>query len=273
MNSDSLVQLGNGMAARISPGSGDKVLWIHGYTIDSSLWRELWDRLPDWHHIGIDLPGHGASPSSTTKQSLPEVAQSIGKMAIEHEVNHVVGLSFGSMIALQVVIEAPNAFASLILGAPALGGGPQDPMAKIRYLELVKLFRGRGPGPWMTELWMASPPDIFKGASVQPHLWQELTDVVNRHSWSELADGSMQRLTTFPQTVDTLRRICASTLILVGEEEMSAFKCTAELLQRAISTCESVCLLKVGHLCMLEAPDVAGKLIDTHLTRASIRSQ
>ena len=24
-------------------GSGPAVLWIHGYTMDSSLWAELWD--------------------------------------------------------------------------------------------------------------------------------------------------------------------------------------------------------------------------------------
>ena len=57
---------GKEIYCRQAPGSADKVLWVHGYTMDSSLWQPLWDELPGWHHFGIDLPFHGTSPTRKT---------------------------------------------------------------------------------------------------------------------------------------------------------------------------------------------------------------
>ena len=50
-----------GFAVRTAgtPLSGPAVVWIHGYTMDSSTWEELWALLPGWFHIGVDLLGHG----------------------------------------------------------------------------------------------------------------------------------------------------------------------------------------------------------------------
>lgn len=257
--------LGRGLAARVLPGTGERVLWIHGYTLDSSIWHQMWQGLPAWYHIGIDLPGHGASPPFAPQTTLAELGRTIGALALEHDVRHVVGLSFGGMIALQVAIEFPDAFATLTLGAPGLAGGPEDPAARLRYIELTQLYWQRGPGPWITDLWMQSPPDLFKGALRQPALWQELVAVINRHPWSEMRTGSMQQLRTHPQTEESLRQIKTATMVLVGEDEMPAFKHIAHIIQRSIPHCRSVHLPATSHLCMLESVDLASQFIELHL--------
>lgn len=259
------LEFGQDLAARVATGSGERVLWIHGYTLDSSTWQHLWHDLPGWHHIGIDLPGHGASQPLEAGTTLPQLGRTIGQLALEHDVRHVVGLSFGGMIALQVAIEFPDAFASLTLGAPGLAGGPEDPAARQRYPELLELYARRGAGPWMTELWMTAPPDLFKGAQGHTVLWQELADVVERHSWLELRTLAMQHLRMHPQTETDLRRIKAATMVMVGDQEMPAFIHTAQLLQRSIPACRTVHLPATGHLCMLESVELAGPLIDLHL--------
>lgn len=270
MSEPALVEWGEGLAARVAPGPGEKVLWIHGYTIDSSVWADLWGRLPEWYHLGIDLPGHGASAPLANYPTLPILGQTIGRLALEQGVRHVVGLSFGSLIALQVAIEFPTAFASLTLGAPALGAGPQDPLAGRRYREMLELYRQRGPGPHMTELWMRWPPDIFKGAAGHPALWQQLQQLVDRHSWVELKDTVMRGFAAHPQTPAALRQITAATLILVGDEEMAAFKYSAELIRRDVPAAEVVYLPHTGHLCMLEMPALAGERIAAHLRQNSL---
>lgn len=264
MSPVSPVQIGDGIAARVSPARAERVLWIHGYTLDSSIWDDLWSRLPAWHHIGIDLPGHGASERMAAGEDLGELGRRIGDLALEYEVRHLVGLSFGGMVALQVAIEMPSAFASLVLGSPGLGGAPQDPYARARNLELTRLYRERGSGPWMGDVWMKSPPDIFKGAASYSDLWQKLREVVDRHPWSELGDGTMQGLANYPQPEQHLRRIEAETLILVGEEDMGVFKRYAEVIRRSIPACERVYLPGVGHLGLLEAPATVGALIAAH---------
>ena len=152
MTRSSLVRLDDDFAARIRPGSGDGVLWIHPYTLDSSAWSELWEQLPAFHHIGIDLPGHGVSMPPGPKDDLPLLARRIGELAIERGARHLVGLSFGSLVALQVAIEHPRAFASMLLAAPAIGGGPQEEAIAIRFRRVrrsrVVMCRGRGDRGW-----------------------------------------------------------------------------------------------------------------------------
>lgn len=257
--------LGDGIAARVRPGVGENVLWVHGYSMDSSVWGELWRLLPEWEHIGIDLPGHGASRAIRPGEDLSALALSLGQLAHEQGARHLVALSFGTMVALQIAIEYPDAFASLTLCAPALAGGPEDAAAATRYAQLARLHHDGGTGAELAALWMRSPPDIFKGVDRRPELRRRLADVIGRHSWRELADGSMRLLTTPPQDLDRLRSIEAATLVVVGSEELPAFRRCAELVVGAIASSKRVELPAAGHLCLLEEPRQAAALLRAHL--------
>src|SRR5207249_1526599 len=103
-------------------------------------------------------------------------------------VRHLVGISFGGIVALQMAIDAPDFFATLVLNSAGLGGGPQDPHAGARNVELTALYQERGPGPWMTTLWMQAPPDIFTGAREHPAVWEALRAAIDGHSWAEIAN-------------------------------------------------------------------------------------
>jgi pimeloyl-ACP methyl ester carboxylesterase len=258
-----------GITARVMAGEGEKVLWFHGYTLDASTWAELWAQLPDWSHIGVELPGHGAAAWGAYGQDLPTIARRVGRFALAQGVKHLAALSFGTIVALQVAIEFPDSFDTLLLAAPALGGGPQDKGVEARYEELERLYRLRGRGPHLRALWMQSPPDLFKGAERSPRLWQSLCEVIDRHAWAELKDFGMQVFTSHPQGARELRRIRAATLILLGENELPAFKRCAEIIRRSIPACERVYLPEIGHLCLLEAPQEVAPLIGEHLRRHS----
>lgn len=259
------VYIGEGIAARTQPGAGEKVLWIHGYTMDSSTWTELWQLLPSWYHLGVDIPGHGASRPLEPGEDLPTLADSLAELALAHDVRHVIALSFGTILALQMAIQRPSAFASLILGAPALAGGPQDRDIGARYEELTHLYFRRGHGPHLRALWMRSPPNIFKGAEAQPLLWKRLSEVIDKHTWPELGDGRMHALTSRAQTEGDLQKIQSATLILLGENELPVFKYCAERISQELRVCKQVSIAQVGHLCLLEAPHVTHRLINTHL--------
>jgi pimeloyl-ACP methyl ester carboxylesterase len=259
-----LVPFDRELIARVAPGEGERVLWLHGYTLDSSSWSELWELLPGWHHIGVDLPGHGSSLPLPPGEDLPALARRIGRTALDRGVRHLVALSFGTLLALQIVIEYPTEFATLILGAPALGGGPVDPEVGERYDELAGIYRREGFTPGLRERWMQSPPNIFKGAEAHPALWSRLRAIVGRHPWWELADGSYSRLSNHPQTAAELRRVKTPALVLVGEDELAPFKRCAELIRRQLPRCQRRYLPVVGHLCMLEEPATVHPLIESH---------
>ena len=244
-----------GLGIRILPGAGERILWIHGYTLNSTVWRDLWQKLPGYTHVGVDLPGHGVSRPLNHYDSLARLASSLARVAREHDIRNLVGMSFGGMVALQLAMEHP--FASLVLASPALAGGPEDKHAQTRNLKLMCAFRDSCQREALRKIWMRSPPDIFKGASKHPILWERLAGIIDQHSWNELNGGEgMMAFTRTPQTAFDLRQISAATLILVGDDDMSAFKRTAELIRRNVRRCETMYVENAGHLSLLESSDM-----------------
>jgi pimeloyl-ACP methyl ester carboxylesterase len=168
------------------------------------------------------------------------------------------------MVALQVVLARPGAFATLTLAAPALAGGPVERDVGVRYMELRALYRRRGPGPWMTELWMRSPPDTF--AHADPRLLGRLATVIDRHPWSEFDDPDFGSggLARQPQDPAALAEASARVLILVGEHELTAFRETAAILRAVRPDARVVELPGAGHLCLLHAARDSARLLDEH---------
>ena len=256
---------GQGLWARVTPGSGEGVLWIHGYTLDSSTWAPLWARLPGWRHVGVDLPGHGRSRPWAVGESLPALGRALGQMALANGVRHIVGLSFGGMFALQVAIEFPTEFATLTLAAAGRAGGPQDPYARLLYRQLGEQYARRGAGPWMTALWMESRPYLFKGAPARPGLWEELQGLVDRYAWAELGNGALQALNAYEQTNAEVAAIQSETLLLTGTQEMRAFQIVAEQLAAIILHSRWLELPGLNHLCLLQDPLAGSRHIQAHL--------
>ncbi len=260
-----LRNLGGGFAGRVLEGPGENILWIHGYTLDSTSWLPLWSRLADFSHLGIDLPGHGASMPIAKDASLPSVARQLSEIANEHRARHVVALSFGTILALQLVLDFPLQFESLVLGAPALGGGPRDPEVEVCYDELRMIYQLTGFSPKLCQRWMKSPPRIFPSPDRNSELWRDLYSVVSAHSWWELGDDTFFSLSWHSQTEQALKAIKASVMVLVGEDEMPAFKRSGEIIRRSVPKCRRLYLNGTGHLCLLEDPAFAATQIRHHI--------
>jgi pimeloyl-ACP methyl ester carboxylesterase len=261
----------DGLGVHVSHGQKESVLWIHGYTLDSTVWQELWAALPGWRHIGVDLPHHGHSRSLRSEEDLPQLGRTIATLVSYYDVQHVVGMSFGGMVAIQTAIESQRSFATLILGSAALGGGPTDPDAATKHLRLLHLYRQKQSVDALRDLWMQWPPDIFKGASRHPLLWNSLEDIITRHSWSEMQDSNMDMLANHSQ-LSKLASIKCPTLVLVGEDDMASSKRSAELIQRAIPNSHRVYMPATGHLSLLEYVPKVAAIVRAHLDQGAVHS-
>jgi pimeloyl-ACP methyl ester carboxylesterase len=257
------VRLTDRLTGLIQPGEGSKVLWIHGYTLDSSSWREMWGRLPGWCHIGLDLPGHGGSAPISPSDDLRSLGRQVADICLRQDIQHIVSLSFGTMTATQVLIEEPDHFRSVVLGAPTLAGGPSDPDVGATYGQLQKLYSTVGPGPEMTATWMSCI--AWEGINEQPALREQLGRLVESHRWTEFQDWRILRLIQPPQREEDLAKIATPMLILIGDLDLPAFHACASLLERTVTRCERVPLADTHHLCMLETPGPSAAAIERHL--------
>lgn len=254
------------MIATRCQGSGPAVVWIHGYTMDSTTWSPLWERLPGWRHVGVDLPGHGGSGPMPTGTTLRQLAAAIADIARAEGARRMVALSFGSLTAVQLAVDHPDLLDRLVLAAPTLAGSRPEPLAKQRYQQLVMLKRMAGTGEALVDLWMGSPPDIFRGTERHPRLRAQLRSVIARHTWRELDDGAMQTLTAGRHTPAELRMIKARTLVVTGREDMPPFIDNARLLVELVEGCRWLTVDRAGHLPLLERPEKVAPAIAAHLS-------
>jgi pimeloyl-ACP methyl ester carboxylesterase len=246
-------------------GDGPGVLWLHGYTMDSSTWQPLWELLPGWRHVGVDLPGHGRSGPIERGWSMAAVADQVGAVAAAQGAAAVVALSFGSIVALQLAIQRPELVPRLVLGAATIAGAPEVPEAGRRYREMLLLRRLGAPPAAVADLWMTSPPDIFRGTERHPELRAALRAVIVAHSWAELDSGAMASIRSAVRTDADLARITARTLVVTGTEDMPVYLDNAERLGRTVAGAALHTLPGAGHLCLLEEPAAVAPLIAAHL--------
>jgi pimeloyl-ACP methyl ester carboxylesterase len=103
------------------------VLFIHGAGGSTRTWRKQWEVFAqEFHVLAIDLPGHARSADATENQSrydfewmsrkLWEVVDklSIGKI-------HLVAVSLGSILAMQMQSDRPREVQSMVLAGPIVG--------------------------------------------------------------------------------------------------------------------------------------------------------
>jgi len=242
------------------------VLWVHGYAMDSAVWGGLWDLLPGLHHVGLDLPGHGGSSDIPLGMTLPDLAGLLADVARDTGIRQLVGMSFGSLAAVQLAIDHPELLDRLVLAAPTLGGAPPDPAAKRRYQELLLLKRLAGVSEALVDRWMEAPPDIFRGAQQHPTVHAKLRAAALRHSWRELGAGQMTTIADHRHTAADLGRITADTLVVVGDQDMPQFLQNARMLHTSVPRCELLVVDDAGHLPLLERPAAVSAAIEAHFT-------
>lgn len=130
-------------------GKEPTIVFIHGAGISSWMWRQQLAALVGFKGLAVDLPGHGGSPVPWV--SVPDAAAAVAR-TIRHQVPggkaHVVGLSLGGVVALQLLAQDPDTvdrmlvsgtLATGITGARALAGLTALTLPVGRFGPLVRL--------------------------------------------------------------------------------------------------------------------------------------
>jgi pimeloyl-ACP methyl ester carboxylesterase len=261
-----LIRLGPTMTGRFRRGEDDEsaVVWIHGHGMNAECWTPLWDRLPPYTHVGIDLPGHGYSLPLAPGTDLPALAHEVAVGAHQQGARHLVGMSLGCMLALQVALQGDPGFDTVTLIGPVLGGGPYDEDIWARYSRL-RLMRAEGASvDELTEHWTSGDSAIFGGVDPSGALSEHLRHGVAPHGWWDLDDSSYTPVWQWPQALRDLARMTSPTLVLVGAHDRPAVHATVALLGRVLPNCTSVQLPDSHHLCALESPEQAAAALSRH---------
>lgn len=239
-----------------------RIGWLPGYTMTPDVFSDVWAAMAGYDHVGIALPGQGADADTT--DDLDARADAIAGHLVDAGIDVLVGLSYGSCLAIHAALRQPLAVPQLVLAAPTLAGQPEDPAARAKFLLLGALRAGGADPAMLAEVWMADPPAIFSHLRHHPSAFDRVRANVATHSFAELATNAMAASRGVTHDDAMLRRLSTPTLVLTGTEDMPVFADNARRLA-AHPTVRIETIAGAGHLPLLEEPTRCAGIIDRWL--------
>lgn len=249
------VLLGDLRIAYRESGHGPPLVLLHGGGDDSRSWRRQIEGLADEFTVAAwDAPGCGHSSDVPESWRMPDYADALAEWlkAAGVERPHILGLSWGSSLALEFYRRYPQVPASLILaGAYAGWAGSLPPEEVAARLESV-LAAANLP----REQLLAGLPGILS-SSAPRELMDEMAEI-----WADNAGGihpGGYRAMLYSMAEADLRGVLPDiripTLLVYGELDQRASLKVAKDIQTCISSAKLVVIPGVGHMANVEAPD------------------
>jgi pimeloyl-ACP methyl ester carboxylesterase len=241
-------------------GEGPVVLFLHGLGMTRTGWdAQLADLGDRWRCVAWDMPGYGASPPLERLSIAAAADAAAGLVADLGGPVHVVGLSMGGMVALELALRHPDAVRSLALcdTSPAFGLDGTDPEAW-RAARLAHL----GEGVRVEDF----AETVLRGV-MAPDAEPEAVALAVASMLRVPIPGLRQAIAALPDHDARARlgRIAAPTLVVVGELDEETPPAYAEALAAGIPGARLEVIPGAGHYTPLEAPAVLNALLRDHI--------
>lgn len=193
------------------------VLFVPGYTGSKEDFLPLLDPLAEagWRAVALDQRGQFESPGVDDPNAYTTVALARDVLTVVAELGapvHLVGHSFGGLVARAAVIAAPSSFASLVLlcsGPSAIRGARQQRMEVLR--------------PLLAQGGMAAVYEGMEKLAAGDPKWtnapQELREFLRRRFLTSSPVGLQamgEALTSEPDRVEELRSTGVPVLVAYG---------------------------------------------------------
>lgn len=246
----------------------ETVVLIHAVGHDLTYWdRQMEALAPHFNVVAFDLPGHGSSTGDAASWSFDYAAALVASL-IEHVSSkpvHLIGLSFGSMIAQATVLARPDLIRSLVL----IGTASDFPnQAREALKARANAVRAGGMAAVVApslERWFTAG---FRSTR---------SDVMDRLEKTLLRDDPLHHAAIW-DLISTLNlrehlgRIRVPALVLVGEQDASTPPEAAKQVADAIPAAKLEVLPGAAHIVTIEAPHALNQSLENFLSAPSGRS-
>ena len=252
------------------PAHNGTIVLLHGLSGSRISWDPQLVGLSERHRVvAWDLPGYGESKPLEGTMSFPALADAVADLVavLREPTVHLVGISFGGMIAQYAAARHPGVVASLTLLATSskfgLDGTQPD---EWRAARLAPLDLG------------LEPVDIAErvlGSLAGPHIAADaMTGQIA--AMSRISSAALRRSIDCLITHDSrsiLPSITVPTLCLVGDLDDETPPAYAMAVADLIPGARLAVIEGAGHLLNVEAPDAVNDAILDHIARATAQSE
>lgn len=238
-------------------GSGDPVLLIHGLGLDRRMWEAQVTALASTHRIiRFDLPGAGRSavPLGTYKMA-DAAARVLSAAGVARA--HVVGLSLGGEVAIDLALTYPDRVRSLVLLDAAVGGWAWSQPLVDRVGRYIQSAQTTGVAA-ANASWLGD--ELFAPARRDSVIARQLSEMVLEYPGTFWLHPDWQQGPT-PPAIQRLETIQAPTLIVIGELDLPDFHHIADTVAARVPQARRVLLPGIGHMANMEAPSEVNQLM------------
>jgi pyruvate dehydrogenase E2 component (dihydrolipoamide acetyltransferase) len=238
----------------LKAGTGDPVVFLHGFGADLSAWRTFVDHVKTANsQVGLDLPGHGGS----SEQAVADFTALVGEVASALSATgrrrlHLVGHSLGGAVAAALTARSGFDVRSLTLISPA-GLGP-----KING-DFIEGFLSAGSEAAL-KAWMGNlvhEPARLPAAMIRATQAARDGTGLAAHQ-RRLAEAVFAGSTQLFSIVNELESYGGPCRVIAGRSDSILPIDQTEDLPGHVSLNR---LAGVGHLPFLEAPETVGRLV------------
>lgn len=249
----------------IDLGSGDPVVLVHSGGMSSRQWRKLAERLATTHRVvAPDLLGSGENPPWPDDAPFHFDADSAELAAIIASIDapvHLVGHSYGGLLALIQARTQPSTVRSLALFDPVAFGILQDePDAEQLVADAAPLADAPDGG---TSAWFERFVDFWNGGGTWAAMPEQARAAflrVGRKVYLEVASLLADR-TAAPAYAS----ITAPTLVITGERTPAAERRVVLRLSSAIANARMIDLAGAGHMGPITHAEPVNDAIAAHI--------
>jgi pimeloyl-ACP methyl ester carboxylesterase len=232
-------------------GDGPALVLLHGFLFDSRAWRPQLEELSsDFAVVAWDAPGAGRSADPREPFGIESWADCLSQLLddIGFERAHVVGLSWGGLLAQEFYRRDPERVLSLVL-ADTYAGWKGSLSATTTEERLAACLRdSRLPADELVSRYLPG----MHGESATEEVREELATIMS--DFHPVGFRLMARALADSDTRDLLREIRVPTLLVWGEEDARSQLNVAHALKNLVPGARLAVIPGAGHLSNVEAP-------------------
>ena len=243
-------------------GDGDPLVLVHAGVADARMWEPIVPALAETRRVvRYDMRGFGRSRSARGAYTdAGDLRALLDALAIERA--HVVGASFGGLVALELAATQPARVASLVLLASALPDIDPSP-ALLAFAEAEEAAIAVGQVDQAVEvnvkMWAdRSTPEVRALVADMQRIAFEL----------QLREGA-ESDELDPPVSARLGAIGVPATVAYGDRDVEDFEQIARRLHAGLPDATLHEVTGAGHLLALDRPDEVTQLILRHLDRAT----
>jgi 3-oxoadipate enol-lactonase len=240
-------------------GEGPAVVLLHPFPVHHEFWLPVAQTLAGRYRLILpDLRGHGESGVGEGPATMEKHAADLARVFDDARIDRapLIGVSIGGYILFEFWRRYRGRVAALGLcntKAPA-----DNAEARAGRLAAARDVMERGTEPFLESLVTRLLSRTI--GETRPDLVESALRMMRKMSPEDIAQvqrGMAER----PDSVETLKTIKVSTLLVTGEEDLMTGVSEAELMRRHIAGSQLRVISKAGHYSPWEQPEEVGRVL------------